>query len=79
VRQILQMRPELKPYVAWMIQQHDMAVMEQQAQQAYIAAGPPGGGGGGGLAMQNSNNESGSPRDVPNGTNQQPNGNQGPQ
>jgi hypothetical protein len=78
VRNILQTRPELKPYLAWMILQDDTALMAQQQQQAMLAAGPPKEAQGGAKSLSNSNKESGQPHDVPKGTQQQPNGPQGP-
>lgn len=87
VQRMLRERPELKPFVTWMIQQHDEAIAMQQAQQAMMEAGPGGAAGngkdgkgvGGGRAMANSNAESGNPADVPKGNRENPAGGQGPQ
>jgi hypothetical protein len=59
MQQLMTARPEIKPYVTMMIQQHEMVVM---AQQLAAEAGQDGKGiEGGGRAMQNSNQESGKP------------------
>lgn len=89
VQRLLKERPEIKPYVTWMIQQHDMILAEQAAAQAAAEAqqsmggaagkGKDGKGVGGGRAMSNSNAESGNPNDVPSGTRENPAGGQGPQ
>jgi hypothetical protein len=79
VRQILQAKPWIEPYVGWLIQQHEFMLQLQAQQQAMMAAGPPKGEGGvgGGRAMKNSAQESGNPADVPRGNKETPTG-QGP-
>lgn len=73
MQQMMLAKPELKPYVTWMIQQHDQMLQAQAMAAAAAQAGPAGGQGkdgkgvGGGRAMANSAAESGNPNDVPSG------------
>lgn len=79
MQRMMQEKPEIKPFVTWMIQQHDLMIQQaQMAEQAAAAgAGADGKGVGGGRALSNSNAESGNPADVPSGNGQGPQ-NQGP-
>lgn len=80
MQRLMQEKPEIKPFVTWMIQQHDLMLQMQAQQQAAMAAPPAGKDGkgiGGGRAMSNSNAESGNPADVPAGSGGGPQ-NQGP-
>jgi predicted RNA-binding Zn-ribbon protein involved in translation (DUF1610 family) len=73
VNDLLREKPWLETSVAWLIMQHEMALMPPPM------PGDPGGGApGAGQAMANSNGESGNPNDVPKGTGEGPQ-NQGPQ
>lgn len=83
MQRLMKEKPEIKPFVTWMIQQHDLMLQAEMMQQAQMqgggnaGAGKDGKGIGGGRAMSNSNAESGNPADVPRGTGQGPQ-NQGP-
>lgn len=79
MQRLMKDRPEIKPFVTMMIQQHDMVLAEQAAAQAEAQAGSDGNGVGGGRALSNSNKESGNPGDVPKGNRENPAGGQGPQ
>lgn len=81
VRQLLQQKPQLEQWIAWMLQEHEYYLQLQQAQAAAMQGGGDGEPGGGGRALRNSNQESGNPADVPRGQNERPNeggGGQGP-
>ena len=69
LRRLMQDKPEIKPFVTWMIEQHDVMLAMQMAAQAgpQPGAGKDGNGVGGGRALGNSNRESGNPADVPRG------------
>lgn len=84
MQRLMKEKPDLKPYVTWMIQQHDMVLQAQAEAQAMAqgggaGAGKDGKGVGGGRAMSNSNAESGNAGDVPKGSRENPAGGQGPQ
>jgi hypothetical protein len=72
MNRLMKDKPEIEPYVRWMIEQHDTVIaMQAQAQQAQEAekamggaAGKDGKGVGGGRAMANSNAESGTTADA---------------
>lgn len=79
VNDLLREKPWLESTVAWLIMQHEAAMMPAGPPGAPGAPGAPGGGApGGGQAMANSNGESGATNDVPQGTGEGPQ-NQGPQ
>jgi len=68
MQRLLKEKPEIEPYLDWMIAQHDMILQQQAMEQAAMQGGAPdqqngkdGKGIGGGRAMSNSNQESGKP------------------
>lgn len=68
MQRLLKEKPEIEPYLTWMIQQHDIILQQQAMAQAAMQGGGPGAengrdgkGVGGGRAMANSNQESGKP------------------
>lgn len=77
VRELLQMKPWLEPFVAFMLQEHEMALQAQMMAQQQMQAGPGGEGGGGGRALANSNREQAQAQE-PRGTGQRAD-NRGPE
>lgn len=72
VRQLMKDKPELRDYVAWFINQHEMAIAQKQMLEQAMAAPAPGQNGAtsAGQALRATNRESGNVSDVPSGNGQ---------